>query len=76
MPKPPPREGRDWVTTPEAAAIFEVTTETIRDWIAKGKLRATQPNGYFRITNEEIARRARVLYEGQPELPFPPTTTG
>lgn len=63
MPRPPASNQRDWYTTPEVAEVFEVSTETVRDWIAVGKLKAEKVNTYNRVSKEEIARFARERYD-------------
>ena len=42
------------MTVPEVAATFEVTSQTVRNWIAEGRLTAIQatPRGRYRITPE------------------------
>lgn len=42
------------LTTVEAAAIFSKTTETIRDWVAAGKLDGQRINGYYHVTRESV----------------------
>jgi len=45
----------DLLTTGEVARKFSVTDETIRRWIALGRLKAiTLPSGQFRLWREEV----------------------
>ncbi len=46
----------------DVASYFQVTEETIRDWIRDDKLKAVKINGYFRITIAEIERFSGVRY--------------
>jgi uncharacterized protein len=45
-----------YLSVPEVAARFEVTSQTVRDWIASGRLTAIQltPRGRFRILSEAV----------------------
>lgn len=44
------------LSVPEVAARFEVTSQTVRNWIASGRLSAVQPapRGRFRIPSEAL----------------------
>ncbi len=73
MPRPPKNELRDWYTTPEAAALFEVGTATIREWIDLGKLHAENHNGYWRIPKTSAQDLANQYYGAIENLPEPPS---
>lgn len=49
------------LSVPEAAARFEVTSQTVRNWIGTGRLSALQTTtrGRYRITPEELERLER-----------------
>ena len=49
------------LSVPEAAARFEVTSQTVRNWIGAGRLSALQTTkrGRYRITPEELERLER-----------------
>lgn len=49
------RQVADLLTTGEAATMLSVTDETIRRWIAAGRIPAiTLPSGQFRIAREHV----------------------
>jgi excisionase family DNA binding protein len=53
------KKEKDYLTTIEAAEVLLVTTETIRQWAQKGKLRAqVTPGGHRRFFAEDIERFA------------------
>lgn len=64
MPRPPktPIETRDWLTTSEVAEVFGVTGETVRAWINKGRIDASNEPGYWIILKSEVARFGREVY--------------
>ena len=62
MPRPPSNTNRSWMTTREVADAFEVTTETVRDWIDKGLLKSTVVRGYNRVERVEAQRYAKVRF--------------
>ena len=45
-----------WLSTPKVAALFDVKTETVRDWIKQGKIAGVQINGQWRIRKSEVLR--------------------
>lgn len=73
MPLPPRNTDRNWMTTAEVATVFEVTTETVRDWITAGKLTAEKVNSYNRVTKAEVARFARLRFGIEDSAEPPPT---
>ena len=64
MPRAPkiPPERRSWRTVPEVAALFIVTSDTIRDWIDRGYIKADQVNNLYRISTDEVARVANLRF--------------
>jgi excisionase family DNA binding protein len=52
----------------EVARRFEVTEETIRDWINSGRLSAIKIGKSWRISAEDVER---ILQEGFPQEPRP-----
>jgi excisionase family DNA binding protein len=49
--------GHDWVTVKEAAARAEVSRQTVRQWIAHGRVQAVQTDdGDLRLDLEELDR--------------------
>jgi excisionase family DNA binding protein len=65
MPRPPkkPSSERDWLTTPEVAEVFDVGTDTIRQWIKKGYLKTVKINTYHRVTKDEVRRLAKEKFQ-------------
>lgn len=54
---PPPPEMPATYTVGQVAEACQVTPETVRTWIRKGKLRAlTLPSGRHRIARDEVTR--------------------
>lgn len=50
-------------TTKAVAEIFDVTAETVRNWIITGKLKGTQVNGkQYRITRADLLDFAKRQY--------------
>ena len=49
-------------TVTQSAEIFGVTRKTIINWIDKGLLKATKPNGVYYIEESEIARLREQKY--------------
>jgi excisionase family DNA binding protein len=46
---------RRWLTPPQAAVLLEVSDQTVRDWIAAGRIPAIKhPSGQFRIRREDV----------------------
>lgn len=45
-------------TTDQVAAMFQVTSETVRGWINDGKLRASRIGRTFRCSPEDIREYA------------------
>lgn len=46
----------EWLTVEEVAALLKVSAETVRRWIAGGKLRAAKPGGKeWRISRAALA---------------------
>jgi excisionase family DNA binding protein len=52
----------------EVAQRFEVTEETIRDWINSGRLSAIKIGKSWRINSEDVER---IFREGLPQEPRP-----
>jgi excisionase family DNA binding protein len=52
----------------EVARRFDVTEETIRDWINSGRLSAIKLGRSWRVSSEDVER---ILQEGLPEEPRP-----
>lgn len=47
----------EWMTTPQVAARFDVTSKTVRRWVADGRLSAVAPHGRaLRFDPKEIKR--------------------
>lgn len=44
--------------TTKVAATLGLTTETIRDWITLGKIKAVKIHGYWRVPRSEVIRIA------------------
>lgn len=44
------------LTVSEAAKVFNVSRQTILDWISKGIINAVQPNRLYLIPESEIER--------------------
>lgn len=44
------------LSTPKVAALFDVKTETVRDWIKQGKIKGHRINGQWRIYKSEVLR--------------------
>lgn len=49
-------------TTKQVADMYEVTAETVRNWIDRGQLRAIKVNGFYRIPHEDVLALARDKY--------------
>lgn len=49
-------------TTKQVGEMFEVTAETVRNWIDKGQLRAVKVNGFYRVPLEDIQALALSKY--------------
>ena len=47
---------KEMYTTAEVGKIFGVTRQTILVWINRGVIKATMPNGSYRIPKSEIDR--------------------
>ena len=46
-----------YLTTGEAALVFEVSATAVKKWIHQGKLRALRtPGGHFRIAAQDFQR--------------------
>lgn len=60
----PDSEDDKLYTTARVADLFGVTTETVRDWIARGTLKAVKPGGVgqYRIKRSELIRFANHKY--------------
>jgi excisionase family DNA binding protein len=43
-------------TTKKVGELFSVTTETVRNWIEKGELRAVLIQGRYRIPKSEVVK--------------------
>lgn len=52
----PPATPREWLSTGDVAAELDVTPDTVRQWVKKGKLRATPGTRYLRIHRSELRR--------------------
>jgi excisionase family DNA binding protein len=52
----------------EVARRFDVTEETIRDWINSGKLSAIKLGRSWRVSSEDVER---ISQEGLPQEPRP-----
>jgi excisionase family DNA binding protein len=46
-------------STRKVAATFAVTTETVRNWIETGKLKAIKVNTHWRVPRSEVIRMAK-----------------
>jgi excisionase family DNA binding protein len=63
----------DLLTTAEAAAFAKLTPETLREWIAAGKLKAARAGRSYRIRRADLEaalsapRRARAVIDISPE---------
>ena len=55
-------EWRPFYTTKQVADLFQVTTETVRNWIKAGQLEAITINGFFRVSQEAIDAFAEKRY--------------
>lgn len=51
-------------STNKVAELFEVTSETVRNWIEEGKLKAVKVNGLWRVPRDEVLRFANDRYKG------------
>jgi len=50
-------------STKEVADVFSVTAETVRNWIATGRLKATQVGGHqYRVTRSDLINFAKSHY--------------
>lgn len=49
-------------TTQQVADAFQVTSETIRNWIGEGKLKAVKLGNEWRIPNSDLATFTRERY--------------
>lgn len=45
---------RKWITTPEAARMLGVTTQTIRKWIKQGSLEGKKIGSRFFVLKEDL----------------------
>lgn len=45
---------RKWITTPEAAKILGVTTQTIRKWVKQGSLDGKKIGSRFFVLKESL----------------------
>lgn len=52
----PPATPREWLSTGDVAAELDVTPDTVRQWVKKGKLRAAPGTRYLRIHRSELRR--------------------
>jgi excisionase family DNA binding protein len=52
------------LSTERIAELFEVTAETVRNWIEKGSLPGVKVNGYFRIPLSAVRKLAKGRYGG------------
>ena len=58
---------REWYTVKEAAPVLQVSADTIRRWIAAGRLDAEQPGGpgtQVRISQKAVAKAKARPYGG------------
>lgn len=53
-------------TTNKVGELFEVTAETVRNWIEEGKMKAMKINGQWRVPRSEVLRFANERYKGEP----------
>lgn len=44
------------LSTNKVAALFDVTSETVRDWIAQGKIEGVKINNIWRVRKSEVLR--------------------
>lgn len=44
------------LSTNKVAALFDVTAETVRDWISQGKIEGVKINNTWRIRKSEVLR--------------------
>jgi excisionase family DNA binding protein len=48
--------------TTRVAETLGVTAETVRDWIAQGKIEGVKINGYWRVRRSEVIRLANAQH--------------
>lgn len=57
-------------TTTEVGKMFDVTSETVRDWIVKGHLPAVRlPSGTYRIHRSTLVEFGTSRYQSTPVAP-------
>lgn len=50
------------MSTERIAELFEVTAETVRNWIEKGDLPGVKVNGYYRVPLSAVRALAKERY--------------
>lgn len=58
------------LTTGQVAAFFGTSTETIRDWIAEGKIKGVKSGHRYKVWNSEMMRYAQKEYGYEGEAPY------
>lgn len=58
-----PEQELDLLTTAQVAKIFQVSSETIRDWINAGKLPGVKVGGTWRVRRSDLVEFTRTRYQ-------------
>ena len=56
----------EYISTQRVAKMFGVTTYTVRNWIAQGKITAIQVHGRWRVNYDSVLALAHDQYGGTP----------
>lgn len=65
-------DGELWYSAQQVAEKFAVSTETVRTWIAKEKVKATKMGAHWRIRRGDMLAWANIYFNLEGEFDTPP----